>query len=189
MVDPIALDVLGFADLPVERRSAWGPGEFASRQVVIDGRFLSEYLSIRLGHPVEQSTPIVTGHAGAITPAAYLRALLGGPKDDPLRPGRIALGYCDACLDASCGVLLAANLAIEGETVVWTSIGFDQYDEGEAPKLTPFWKKKTVEPEQPAADHEYWALTPFSPVISLRFGKTQYLDVIQNERRRLAAAQ
>jgi hypothetical protein len=188
MVDTVHLDVLGFADVAVERKSAWGPGAFPSRQLTINGRLLGDHLSIVVGHPVEQSTPLVAGHGGAITPGAYLRALLGGPKDDPLRAGRIAIGYCDACLDASCGVLLAATLGVEGDSVLWSAIGFDQYDEGAAPKLTPFWKK-IPEPEEPAPDHEFWALTPFKPTINLRFGREQYLEAIQSERRRLAANQ
>jgi hypothetical protein len=188
MAEPAPLDVLSFVDLPVERKSAWGPGHFASRQIDVDGKLLSDLLAARTGNVVEQSTPLVDSHSGAITPAAYLRALLGGPKDDPLRAGRIAIGYCDACLDASCGILLAANLSIEGDTVLWSSIGFDQYDEGPAPKLTPFWKK-TTEPAADTTDHEVWALTPFEPEVTLRFGRDQYLEAIQGERRRLAAAQ
>jgi hypothetical protein len=188
MAESAPLDVLRFVDLDVERKSAWGPGHFASRQIEVDGALLGDLLGARVGRAVEQSTPLVTGQSGSITPAAYLRALLGGPKDDALREGRIAIGYCDACLDASCGVLLAANLGIEGNTVLWSNIGFDQFDAGPAPKLTPFWKKSTgVEPAP--QDHEIWAFTPFSPDITLRFDRDQYLEAIQSERRRLAAAQ
>jgi hypothetical protein len=189
MAESARLDVLRFVDLPVERKSAWGPGEFGSRQIEVDGQLIGDYLAARTGRVVEQSTPLVTGHSGAITQAAYLRALLGGPKDDPLRDGRIAIGYCDACLDASCGVLLAANLGIDGDTVLWSSIGFDQYDEGPAPKLTPFWKKSADPAPAVAADHEVWAFTPFAPEITLRFHRDQYLEAIQAERRRLAAHQ
>jgi hypothetical protein len=188
MVEPAPLDVLRFVDLDVERKSAWGPGHFASRQIEVDGALLGDLLAARAGRPVEQSTPLVHGQSGAIAPAAYLRALLGGPKDDALREGRIAIGYCDACLDASCGVLLAATLSIEGNMVVWSNIGFDQFDEGPAPKLAPFWKKSAGrEPE--AADHEVWAFTPFAPDVTLRFDRDQYLEAIQAERRRLAATQ
>jgi hypothetical protein len=189
MAESARLDELRFVDLPVERKSAWGPGEFASRQIEVDGQLIGDYLTARAGRAVEQSTPLVAGHSGAITPAAYLRALLGGPKDDPLRAGRIAIGYCDACLDASCGVLLAANLSIDGDTVLWSSLGFDQYDEGPAPKLTPFWKKSAEPAPVVVPDHEVWVLTPFEPEITLRFNRDQYLEAIQAERRRLAAHQ
>ncbi|MEJ1231326.1 MAG: hypothetical protein WDM88_12890 [Galbitalea sp.] len=30
---------------------------------------------------------------------------------------------------------------MEGDTVVWSAIGFEHFDDGQAPKLTPFWKK------------------------------------------------
>jgi hypothetical protein len=188
MVEPASLDVLRFTDLPVERKSAWGPGQFASRQLEVDTHLLSNYLAARTGRVIEQSTPMVDGRSGAITPAAYLRALLGGPKDDPLREGRIAIGYCDACLDASCGILLAADLSIEGNVVLWSAIGFDQFDEGPAPKLSPFWKK-SAEPQPEVDDHEVWAYTPFEPDVTLRFDRDQYLEAIQAERRKLAAQQ
>ena len=122
MVEAAPLDVLSFVDLDVERKSAWGAGHHASRQIAINGTLLGTLLHTVTRRPVEHSTPLVSGQSGAITPAAYLRALLGGPKDDPLSDGRIALGYCDACLDASCGVLLAATLAIEGTTVLLSLI-------------------------------------------------------------------
>jgi hypothetical protein len=180
-------DVLRFVDLPVERKSAWGPGEHASRQIEVDGQLLSEYLAARTGVAVEQSTPLVQDHVGIITPAAYLRALLGGPKDDALEDGRIAIGYCDACLDGTCGTLLAATLSVEGDTVIWSAIGFEKFEEGAAPKLTPFWKKASAEP---AAESEArWTPAPYSPDITLRFGRDQYLETLQAERRRLAAQQ
>jgi hypothetical protein len=187
MADAEWLDVLRFVDLPVERKSAWGPGEYPSRQIQINGHLLSDFLAARTGAPVEQSTPLVDDHVGVITPAAYLRALLGGPKDDPLEDGRVAIGYCDACLDGTCGTLLAATLSVEGEAVTWSAIGFETFDEGQAPKLTPFWKKSNAEP--PAASDAKWAPAPFSPEVSLRFARDQYLEALQGERRRLAAQQ
>jgi hypothetical protein len=186
MVDTDRFDVLRFVDLPVERRSAWGPGEYPSRQIEIDGQLLSDLLAARTGTTVEQSTPIVQDHVGVITPAAYLRALLGGPKDDALADGRVAIGYCDACLDGTCGTLLAATLSVEGDTVTWSGIGFEIFEEGEAPKLTPFWKK-AAEPAPESAAR--WVPASFSPVISLRFEREQYLEALQSERRRLAAHQ
>ncbi|MEJ1231327.1 MAG: hypothetical protein WDM88_12895 [Galbitalea sp.] len=101
MADPDRLDVLRF--VPVERKSAWGPGVYPSRQLEVNGQLLGDYLAALTGSPVEQSTPLVEGHTGTITPAAYLRALIGGPKDDALLDGRVAIGYCDACLDGTCG--------------------------------------------------------------------------------------
>jgi hypothetical protein len=187
MAETAALDTLRFVDLTVERKSAWGPGEYPSRQLEINGQLLSNYLSVRTGTSVEQSTPLVDEHVGVITPAAYLRALLGGPKDDPLAEGRVAIGYCDACLDGTCGTLLAATLSVEGETVTWTGIGFEIFDEGEAPKLSPFWKKAGSETPAPASAQ--WTPAPFSPEISLRFSRDQYLEALQAERRRLAAQQ
>jgi hypothetical protein len=187
MAEPDVLDTLRFVDLPVERRSAWGPGEFASRQLEVNGRLLSDYLAARIGVAVEQSTPIVDDHVGVVTPAAYLRALLGGPKDDLLADGRVAIGYCDACLDGTCGTLLAATLSVEGDTVTWTGIGFESFDEGEAPKLMPFWKKSGG--EAPADVPAGWTPAPFSPDVSLRFARDQYLEALQAERRRLAAQQ
>ena len=187
MVEAAPLDVLSFIDLDVERKSAWGPGHHASRQIAVNGVLLGTLLHTVTRRPVEQSTPIVDGQAGAITPAAYLRALLGGPKDDPLSEGRIALGYCDACLDASCGVLLAGTLAIDGASVLWAKIGFEQEHVGPAPKLAAFWKKKS-EPE-PEPVHDQWIMTPFEPEVTFRFGRDQYLEAIQSERRRLAATQ
>jgi hypothetical protein len=184
MADTIALDTLRFVDLPVERKSAWGPGEHASRQLAVNGQLLSDYLSARTGAAVEQSTPLVQNHVGVITPAAYLRALLGGPKDDILADGRVAIGYCDACLDGTCGTLLAATLSVDGETVTWSGIGFESFDEGEAPKLTPFWKKASPEPAQAAAAS--WLPAPFVPDVTLRFGRDQYLVALQSERMRLA---
>ena len=187
MVEAPPLDVIQFVDLGVERKSAWGPGEYASRQITINGQLLGDYLAARAGVPVEQSTPLVEGHTGTITPAAYLRALLGGPKDDALREGRVAIGYCDACLDGTCGVLLAATLSIQGNAVLWSAIGFEQFDEGQAPKLTPFWKKsgtaEVVEQVEP------WIPAPFTPDITLRFDRDAYLEALQAERRRLAAVQ
>jgi hypothetical protein len=185
MVESAPVDVLGFVDLDVEQKSAWGAGSFTSRQVQVGGNLLGDVLAARTGAIVEQSTPLVDGQAGGISQAAYLRALLGGPKDDPLEEGRIAIGYCDACLDASCGVLLAATLAIEGNTVVWAHIGFEQLDEGPAPKLKAFWKKSAPEPE----DEPKWLPNPFVPDVTLRFDRGQYLEAIQAERRRLAAKQ
>lgn len=185
MADTNTVDVLRFVDLAVERRSAWGPGEYQSRQLAINGQLLGEYLAARTGSSVEQSTPIVQDHVGVITPAAYLRALLGGPKDDLLAESRIAIGYCDACLDGTCGTLLGARLGVEGDTVTWSEIGFDVFDDGQAPKLTPFWKRASSEPvaETPAG----WTPAPFSPEVTLRFDREQYLEAIQAERRRLAA--
>jgi hypothetical protein len=187
MADTIALDTLQFVDLPVERKSAWGAGEHASRQIAVNGQLLSDYLAARTGTVVEQSTPLVQDHAGVITAAAYLRALLGGPKDDVLADGRVAIGYCDACLDGTCGTLLAATLSVDGETVTWSAIGFESFDEGEAPKLTPFWKKASAEPVAGAAAS--WLAVPFAPDITLRFARDQYLEALQGERRRLAAQQ
>jgi hypothetical protein len=116
-----------------------------------------------------------------------LRALLGGPKDDILTQGRIAIGYCDACLDGTCGTLLAATLAVEGGVVSWSAIGLERFDEGAAPRLAPFWKKTSAEP--PSAVQPHWEPAPFSPDITLRFDRDDYLETLQAERRRLAAAQ
>ncbi|MCU1550537.1 MAG: hypothetical protein JWR36_1097 [Glaciihabitans sp.] len=186
MVEAAQRDVLSFVDLDVERKSAWGPGQHTSRQIAVNGTLLGTLLATMTNHAVDQSTPVVDGKSGAVTPAAYFRALLGGPKEDQLPEGRIAIGYCDACLDASCGVLLAATLAIEGTSVLWTRVGFEQEDAGPAPKLTAFWKKK-AEPE-PEAFREPWITTPFEPEITFRFDRDQYLEAVQAERRRLAAA-
>jgi hypothetical protein len=187
MVDNDTRNVLRFVDLPVERKSAWGPGEHASRQIEIDGQLLSDYLAARIGMPVDQSTPLVQDRVGVITPAAYLRALLGGPKDDALDDGRVAIGYCDACLDGTCGTLLASTLSVEGDTVIWSAIGFEAFEEGEAPRLTPFWKKASLEPGPASSAH--WTPAPYNPEIALRFGRDQYLETLQAERRRLAAQQ
>ena len=127
------------------------------------------------------------GRSGTVSPSAYLRALLGGPKDDVLAEGRIAIGYCDACLDGSCGILLAANLAANDEFVTWSSIGFERFDEGEAPKLSPFWKKASAEPA-PAATAG-WMPEPFVPDVTFRFARADYLQALQDERRRLGAHQ
>jgi hypothetical protein len=186
MVEAAPLDVLSFVNLPVEHKSAWGPGHFDSRQLAVNGVLLAAHLQSLTRRPVEQSTPIVEGHAGTITPAAYLRALLGGPKDEPMPEGRIALGYCDACLDSSCGVLLAATLSIEGTTVVWSRIGFEQEEIGDAPKLKAFWKKSA--PAEPEVVRVPWVTSPFEPEVSLRFDRDQYLETIQSERRRVAAS-
>lgn len=187
MAEGAALDVLSFVEVPVERKSAWGDGVHLSRQIAINGVLLGTFLANRLRRPIDQSTPMVDGRAGSITPAAYLRALLGGPKDDLLPEGRIALGYCDGCLDASCGVLLGATLGIDGSTVLWAGIGFEREEAGPAPKLKPFWKRGAVEEEEPT--HIPWIATPFAPEITLRFDRDHYLETIQAERRRLAAAQ
>jgi hypothetical protein len=187
MADADRLDVIRFVDLPVERRSAWGAGEYQSRQLEINGELLGHYLAARTGREVEQSTPIVDGQSGVVTPAAYLRALLGGPKDDALAEGRVAIGYCDACLDGTCGKLLAATLRVEGDIVMWTAIGFENFDEGEAPKLTPFWKKSGAEPE-PSSGAQ-WTPAFFVPYVTLFFARDQYLETLQAERRRLAAQQ
>ena len=187
MDDPDRRDVLRFVDVPVERKSAWGPGEYASRQIEVNGQLLSDLLAARTGTPIEQSTPLVDQHVGVITPAAYLRALLGGPKDDVLQDGRVAIGYCDACLDGTCGTLLAATLSVEGDTVAWSAIGLEVFDDGQAPKLTPFWKKTAAEPAPETTSQ--WSPSPYSPDISLRFARDQYLEALQGERRRLAAQQ
>jgi hypothetical protein len=187
MADGDRLDVLHFVDLPVERRSAWGPGEYASRQLSINGQLLGDMIAARTGNTTEQSTPLVQGHVGVITPAAYLRALLGGPKDDVLADGRVAIGYCDACLDGTCGTLLAATLSVEGDVVSWSAIGFEVYDDGVAPRLTPFWKKPSAD-QTPAAE-AHWEPSPFSPDVSLHFARDHYLETIQAERRRLAGQQ
>jgi hypothetical protein len=188
MADAERLDVLRFVDLPVERKSAWGPGEYASRQLQVNGQLLGDHLAALTGEPVEQSTPLVEGHAGVITSAAYLRALLGGPKDDVLTDGRIAIGYCDACLDGTCGVLLAATLGVYGDVVTWYDIGFEHFDEGEAPKLTPFWKKAQASEPAPVVAPP-WLPEPFEQRIALRFDREDYLETLQNERRRLGAQQ
>jgi hypothetical protein len=179
------LDTLRFVDLNVERKSAWGPGEYASRQLEVNGQLLSDYLAARIGAAVEQSTPLVDGRAGVITAGAYLRALLGGPKDDPLREGRVAIGYCDACLDGTCGILLAATLSIEGGQVLWSHIGFEQFEDAPAPKLTPFWKKSAGDaPAVETADP--WIPSSFDPDVTLRFDRDAYIETMQSERRRLA---
>jgi hypothetical protein len=180
-------DVLRFVDVAVERKSAWGPGEHASRQIEVNGQLLNDYLAARTGAVVEQSTPLVQDHVGIVTPAAYLRALLGGPKDDVLDDGRVAIGYCDACLDGTCGTLLAATLSVEGDAVIWSAIGFEVFEEGDAPKLTPFWKKASAEPV--AAASARWTPAPYAPDVTLRFDRAQYLDALQAERKRLAAQQ
>jgi hypothetical protein len=186
MPDAERLDVLSFVDLPVERKSAWGPGAYDSRQLAINGQLFGDYVAARTGSTIEQSTPLVIGHSGVISPAAYLRALLGGPKDDVLADGRVAIGYCDACLDGTCGVLLAATLSVEGDIVGWSDIGFETYDDGVAPRLTPFWKKADA---NAAAVSAHWDPSPFVPEISLRFRREQYLEALQGERRRLADRQ
>jgi hypothetical protein len=185
MPEVSALQTLRFVDLDVERKSAWGAGAHPSRQIAVNEQLLGDYLSAATGMTVEQSTPLVDDRASATTPAAYLRALLGGPKDDPLADGRIAIGYCDACLDSSCGVVLAATLAVDGSTVLWSQIGFERLEQGPAPKLTAFWKKApAVEPVEAT-----WEPDPFDPEITLRFDRDQYLEAVQSERRRLAAVQ
>jgi hypothetical protein len=186
MADQGRLDVLRFVDLPVERRSAWGPGMHPSRQLEVNGQLIGDYLAALTGTTVEQSTPIVEGRSGTVTPAAYLRALLGGPKDDVLAEGRIAIGYCDACLDGSCGTLLAATLGADDEVVTWSAIGFEHFDDGAAPKLTPFWKK-TAAAEPADAPTSGWTPKPFEPQILLRFDRTAYLETLQSERVRLGA--
>jgi hypothetical protein len=186
MADPNRLNVLRFVDLQVERKSAWGAGEHRSRQIQIDGQLLSDYLASATGRSIEQSTPLVEGRVGVITPAAYLRALLGGPKDDPLAEGRIAVGYCDACLDGTCGTLLAATLSVVGNVVSWSAIGFEEFDDGQSPKLTPFWKKNAPVEQALAAP---WVPHPFDPQVSFHFDRNDYLETLQSERRRLAAQQ
>ncbi|NYJ31060.1 hypothetical protein [Galbitalea soli] len=184
MAEAAPLDVVRFVDLEVERKSAWGPGMHASRQLTVNDQLLSVALSERTGRAVEQSTPIVQGRAGAVDPQAYLVSLLGGPKPDPLGAGRIAIGYCDACLDASCGVVLGATLGIDDISVSWSRLGFEQEQPGPAPKLTPFWKKAPPVVEVPP-DHVWWVAQPFDPEVSFRFERSQYLQAVQAERRRL----
>ena len=102
-----------------------------------------------------------------------------------LADGRVAIGYCDACLDGSCGTLLAATLYADDSVVTWAGIGFERFEEGEAPKLSPFWKKSAPEPASEQAGG--WQPAPFEPDITLRFDRASYVEAIQNERRHLGA--
>jgi hypothetical protein len=71
--------------------------------------------------------------------------------------------------------------------VIWSDIGFEEFDEGQAPKLTPFWKKASSQPAAETPAH--WTPAPFAPEITLRFIREQYLEALQAERMRLGAQQ
>jgi hypothetical protein len=56
---------------------------------------------------------------------------------------------------------------------MWVAIGFENFDEGEAPKLTPFWKKSAAEPE--ASTGAQWTPASFEPYVTLCFARDEYL--------------
>jgi hypothetical protein len=182
MPDASTYDVLSFVDREIEPR-ATAPKKTPSRQLAVNGEPIGDILAhLDDAHVV---SPTATA---AVTPASlvrYFKSLIGHPGAEILRPGRVSLAYCSACLDSSCGVMLVATVQANAEIVRWSAIGLEEPNYYEDPRPRAFWKK--AEPVVVPPDHEWWIPNPLEPEIVYTFDRTQYQNAVQQELDRLQA--
>jgi hypothetical protein len=150
------------------------------RQLFVDGVALPHLLP---EGPKYVNAPLPAPSFDAVSELTYLRSLLGGPPADPLRAGRIGLQFCADCLDSSDGILLAANLALDPETVSWRNLGFEAEHFGITEKKKVWWfVHRTVVVGPP---DEWWTPEPFEPEVRFDFERDAYESAINAEISRL----
>jgi hypothetical protein len=166
--------VLSFVDRPLPERDHWLSG-VNGRQLMIDGAPLGTLIPV--DHDL--ASPLGDVPKWREQNLTYLRSLLGGEPADPLRPGRVGLEFCGHCLDSTCGILLAADLELGGETVTWSKVGY----ETESFWVTAPRRKWLIfgrdEPGVPP--DEWWSPDPFEPELELVFTRGAYTAVINDE--------
>ena len=115
---------------------------------------------------------VVLHPANVESGVTFLESLLGGAPADPLRPGRIGLGFCGLCADSSCGHLLAGRLTIDTARVHWTEIGVELEHFGRFAA-----DGSTIPPP------EWWTPQPFVPAVSYTFDRVSYEEAVHAELR------
>lgn len=175
------VDSLSFFDLELTVNGT----VYRSRQIAINGRSFSELLSAQYGDEDDGNamSPLLGGPA-SLEEHHFLQALIGGSPVESLRPGRIALGYCGACFDSSCGIMAAARLDVTESTVSWSAIGFEEEHVGEYVRLSrrlrsPF--RQVIPPP------EWWTPNPVSETFTFTFDRGRYFSAVEAELTRLWA--
>jgi hypothetical protein len=175
------VDVLSFVDVAYESPGRT-PAAHNLRQLSVNGMTLGTHLSAAYRQPEPASSPLVDGDDDN---QRFLQGLLGEPGPDALRAGRIALGYCDQCLDSSCGILAAGTLSLSETEVTWRDIGFEQEHFGElVPRFRGIFGLVGARSVPPA---EWWTPNPVDPPLAFTFERRAYFATIDAERARNSA--
>jgi hypothetical protein len=183
MADALTPDVLSFVDREIEPR-ATAPRKTGSRQLAINGVPIGEILG--QFDDAQVVSPTAPAAADSASIVRYLKSLIGHPGAEILRPGRVAVAYCAACLDSSCGVMLVTSVQANAEIVRWSAMGLEDANYYEDPRPRAFWKK--AEPVEVPADHEWWIPNPIQPEIVYTFSRPQYQLAVQDEINRILGA-
>jgi hypothetical protein len=171
-------DVLSFVDeiyeSPLPRRE-----QMVRRQLSVNGMTLDLHLSAAYGHNISASSPLVSGLTSRSDDRVFLRGLLGEPGSDALRAGRIGVGFCEICLDSSCGNLAAAMLTLSPTEVLWSEIGLEEEHFGElVPRFRGVFGSCLNRSIPPA---EWWTPDPVEPPLRFAFERTAYVATIEAE--------
>ena len=175
------IDVLGFVDS--RRAKPLGEGHSGSREITVNGVLLATLATQAYGHEVDPVTPLVDDYP-QLAPD-FLAALTGGPVNEELRTGRVALGYCPVCLDSSCGSLFAATLLISELNVEWRDLGYEEECFGTFEKRfggrLGYFRAISHPPE------EWWLPDPIRPELHFTFDRSQYECAVNAELDRVGA--
>lgn len=171
-------DVLSFVDetyeSPLPNRE-----QMARRQLSVNGMTFDLHLSAAYGHNISASSPLVDGFTSRSDDRVYLRGLLGESGTDALRAGRIGIGFCEICLDSSCGNLAAATLTLSPTEVLWSDIGLEEEHFGElVPRFRGVFGSFLTKSIPPA---EWWTPDPVEPPLRFTFERSAYEATIEAE--------
>ena len=160
------MDVLAFTE---EAFGVFIPVDY--RQLTIGGTTLAALVGADTSAPLTADSPV--DHQ-----LRYLRGLRDGSNADGLRAGRIAIGYCRNCHDASCGEMVAASVAFTETTVTWTDIGFEVEHVGTLEKRFGGWLGNIG--ARAVAPPEWWTPRPIAG-LAFEFDRAEYLAAIEKE--------
>lgn len=108
-------------------RSRFVDRDFAFQDWLIDDVPLRRLVAWPNGDQAGEVTPIQNDWAGPDLAIASLRTLLGQDSgrdwDTKMPDGRVALLFCESCLDFGCGAL-TAELFIDSEAAEWRNVGW-----------------------------------------------------------------
>jgi hypothetical protein len=108
-------------------RSRFVDRDFAYQDWLIDDVQLRKLVAWPNGHVTGDVTPVQNDWAGPELAIASLRTLLGLDSgrdwDTKMPDGRVALLFCESCLDFGCGAL-TAELLINSKVAEWRNVGW-----------------------------------------------------------------
>jgi hypothetical protein len=160
------VDVLAFA---AEEHGTFIPIEY--RQLTVNGVPLATVVDADTSAPLTADSPIEHQRR-------FLTGLLDGSNGDGLRTGRIAIGYCRTCFDASCGEVLGAAVSFENDVVTWTAIGFESEHTATMEKRFGGWLGNIG--ARAVAPPEWWTPNPIAG-LEYTFDRAAYTATIEKE--------